>query len=223
MVRIAEHGYVGEIGDAGYLSDVLRRVTGQLRSLRDGHYLKHNDRSGQEVQSLLVADTRKSYDRAFGVVETATAAATIKLSDLREELRARAKAGCVFDVTALKNNLLVDVVLTLVALHSSEIYSFELRKRPVYDQQDLYHALSGDDYTYRNLTESDPVSAAVQRIRRWTIGGQFYLVLVVVVLLVAVASGFVVDSPETAAVISKVADVVSILALLIPIVRQYGD
>jgi hypothetical protein len=71
----------------------------------------------------------------------------------------------IFDVTALKKSLLVDVAATLLALDKDTVYSFELKRAPSFDQRDLFHRLRHqEDYEYRNLLASEPVRSAAKRL-----------------------------------------------------------
>ncbi len=74
--------------------------------------------------------------------QSGTTSVVIPIQELDERLRRFAATGqCIFDVSALKKNLLVDVVATLLSLQYSEVYSFELLQRQVYGPEDLYHGL----------------------------------------------------------------------------------
>lgn len=98
-------------------------------------------------------------------------ALTVPLNDLDLRIAELTKKGnAIFDVTALRKDLLVDIVALCTSRSFTRIYTFELRREPHYDQRDLIHNLRlGADYIYRNLTASTAVQLAVSRIQSRTI------------------------------------------------------
>lgn len=104
---------------------------------------------------------------------------------LHEQLSALRKHDrCIFDVTALRKDLLVDVTSLALADGFSDVFTFELRKQPTFDDRDLLHRLQvGTDYVYRNLSESTPVRLAKRRVLARSV--RFRNIVVVTAVLMA--------------------------------------
>ena len=93
--------------------------------------------------------------------------------------------NCLFDVSALKKNLLVDVVTILLSYNFSEVYNFELQKKPSFDQKDLYHNLKRENsFAFRNLANSEPVQNSLRRISRWTLRAHAIFMYTAIVALI---------------------------------------
>jgi hypothetical protein len=131
---------------------------------------------------------------------------------------------CIFDVTALKKNLLIDVAVALLALGYDEVFTFELKRKPSFDQTDLYHQLSSPvDYAYRNLLSSAPVAASVSRLRRLTVGSRTVGLVASVLLAASLALYAWNPASKTLAVTGIVSAVASIVSALYPFLRRGRD
>ncbi len=93
----------------------------------------------------------------------------------------------ILDVTALKNNLLIDVVANSLSFHFSELYTFDSFRKLSFDEKDLYHNLRDRDFTFRNLTDGSTVKASLTRIKRWSAGSRFLVVVTLFLLVVGLA------------------------------------
>lgn len=180
VVVISEHDYPEEVEASKLLaSTVVANIYRQLSELSNGNYVEFTrDSNSQSVQRVIPLQNRSDieiYQRCLDTINQSgtSTGIVIPLSDLDKKLREYvAKGSCIFDVSALKKNLLVDVVAILLSIGFSEVYSFELnplKKKQTYDQRDLYHNLQHNrDFIFRNLTTSTPVKLSLRRIRRWS-------------------------------------------------------
>jgi hypothetical protein len=154
FVGIVEHGYVNE--GQTRASALAAAVESTLVRLADGRLVDKGK------------DSRLSVDDAVVYADLISALDTVKVSsigipwgELGSQLKIFSRDGTsMFDVTALKKNLLVDVVTLLIADGQKSVFSFELTRKPNYDERDLIHALSERDYVYRCLTDSRHIVAA---------------------------------------------------------------
>lgn len=173
VIVISEHDYDEEVReDALLASTVVANISEQLRALSSERYIKNWNDSGSKVAVPLPSPSNiEVYKRCLEAMnKSGTTGIVVPLSNLDRTLRSYvSKNGCIIDVSALKKNLLVDVVATLLSIGFSEVYSFELKKKQTYDQADLYHNLRvNDDFVFRNLARSDSVARSLNRISRWT-------------------------------------------------------
>jgi hypothetical protein len=168
VVAISEHGYSDEREQARATS-VVGQIDKQLSELAAGRYVRSAssgggvaeiDQRGAQIYARCIDQLNKS-----GISGTVVPLA--KLDDYLKQFSARGSG--VFDVTALKKHLLVDVVALLLSQGSSEVYSFELIKSPRFNEEDLIHSLREGEFEYRNLTASIPVQRAADRITRRSI------------------------------------------------------
>ncbi|MFO1429226.1 MAG: hypothetical protein U1F76_03670 [Candidatus Competibacteraceae bacterium] len=156
VIVISEHNYAEEMQESELLaSTVVANISEQLRRLSVGEYIKKwVDSNNRDVISLQNKFNLEVYKRSLEIMNrSGTVGIVIPLSNLDKMLRGYvSKGNCIIDVSALKKNLLIDAVATLLSIEFSEVYSFELKKRPSYDETDLYHNLRvNDDYIFRNL------------------------------------------------------------------------
>lgn len=174
FVSVVEHGYVAESdGEAQRLRSVTAEIDRRLEELSDGEYTgaKRFDGSAQEKQ---IADESRDFYKEcvakLGRIETSDL--VISWPELGAKLKEFASdRSAFFDVTALKKNLLVDVVVTLLSCGCTRVYDFEILRREVFhDDRDLIHSLrpsnnaSQGDFVYRNLTQNNHVSKAIGRM-----------------------------------------------------------
>ncbi len=189
VVAISEHDYPEETQTSRILATtVVGNISRQLQELLRGKYAAF--REGQEQPDITELRSPSGvgvYQRSLDAMNASgTTGIVVPLSELDRELRSYvAKGSCLFDVSALKKNLLVDVVATLLSIGFSEVYSFELRVKQTYGQADLYHNLAhGDDFVYRNLARSASVRESLNRIGRWSTRAQAVLLFTLVLALV---------------------------------------
>lgn len=196
VIVISEHDYAEEVREDELLaSTVVSNISEQLRALSSGKYIKNwNDSSGRVTVPLTNKSNVEVYKRCLEAMnKSGTTGIVVPLSDLDKTLRSYiSKGSCIIDVSALKKNLLVDVVATLLSIGFSGVYSFELKKKQTYDQADLYHNLRvSDDFVFRNLARSDSVTRSLHRISRWTARSQAIMIFTAVLAMVFIPLGLV--------------------------------
>lgn len=173
IIVISEHDYAEEVREGEVLaSTVVSNINEQLHALSSGRYIKSwGDPDVRPADALQVQANTDIYRRCLEAMnKSGTTGVVVPLSNLDRTLRAYvAKSDCIMDVSALKKNLLVDVVATLLSIGFSGVYSFELKKRQTYGQADLYHSLRvNEDFIFRNLARSESVKKSLHRISRWS-------------------------------------------------------
>lgn len=195
VIVISEHDYVEEVREDELLaSTVVANVSEQLRALSVGKYIRTwndpNVRPTVPLQNQANVDVYKRCLEAMN--QSGTTGIVIPLSNLDRTLRAYvSQRNCIIDVSALKKNLLVDVVATLLSIGFTEVYSFELIKKQMYDQTDLYHNLRvNDDFIFRNIARSDSVTKSLYRISRWSARAQAIMLFTVVLAAVFIPLSF---------------------------------
>ena len=130
------------------------------------------------------------------------------------------KGQCLFDVSALKKNLLVDVVAVLLSVNFSDVYSFELHKRPQYDQGDLYHILKKSDYVFRNLTRSLPVTLSLNRIKKWSARSKAIILFTIILALIFIPISIFWQESNVMSVLNVAALIASIGSYLFLLVHD---
>jgi hypothetical protein len=222
VVVIYDHGYMLDSDSAKYAARVHRLIIQQLEALALGQYLKAGSvPNDSNSEPLAEPKNGQCYSRVLDVLQQGTGSRAIPLVRLDEMLRQWTKDECSFDVTALKNNLLVDVFALLLSLSYSRIFSFDFIKKEAIGQAALFHCLrQGEDYVYRNLIDSAPVSLAMSRIRRWTVDFRLYTIAVIVMLAGSIALFFVVPPGWLISLIGLAGSIASIVALALPLMRN---
>jgi hypothetical protein len=195
VIVISEHDYAEEAREDKVLaSTVVANISEQLRALAGGQYLEFsNEQHKRRVVPLEGASGVGIYQRCLETMnQSGTTGIVIPLASLDNSLRKFvAKGKCIFDVSALKKNLLVDVVATLLSIGYSDVYSFELVKKPTYSQLDLYHNLKhNEDFLFRNLATSAPVRLSLQRIKKWSARSQAIILFTLVLAGVFIPLSF---------------------------------
>lgn len=220
---ISEHDYKEDVEEGTVLaSTVAGNVSRQLTALSEGKYFRTWTNTDLTSISLHGSDW-KIYSRCLDTLNrSGTTGRVIPLSKLDDSLREIAASGKrLIDVSALKKNLLVDVVATLLSIGFQDVYSFELRKAPTFDEDDLYHNLKhGDDFLFRNLATSESVKRSLKRIGRWN--SRVNVIVLVTVLLALVASPvsyFLKDSPSLM-VLNTIASILGISSFLLFFIRN---
>lgn len=134
VIVISEHDYKDISESKVWATNVISQISNQLSMLSKGKYLDDKTGSAIPLKSTEDIDT---YERCLETInKSGTTGIVIPLNELDKQLRLYASKGqCLFDVSALKKNLLVDVVAVLLSVNFSDVYSFELHKKPQYDQR----------------------------------------------------------------------------------------
>jgi len=189
VIVISEHDYPEEEQKAQLMaSGVLANIILQLQALEDRKYILFGKKPDEnEYINLENIEGSSVYSKCLKVIEkSGTTGIAISLSTLATALKNYiSKGNCIFDVTALKKNLLVDVVTTLISYSFSEVYSFELKKRPSFDQNDLYHNLRyGEFFIYRNLAISEPVKSSMRRMSKWALRSKAIMIFTAIIAII---------------------------------------
>lgn len=156
FIGIAEHGYDEEGGEQR-AATIMAGTQRMLERLAKGTY------DASDGAHRLPDDAATEYRECLNRLAFArTSAMGVRWDDLAAKLRefTRPRNG-IFDVTALKKNLLVDVVALLLSLGEWNVRTFEISKKPTFGAEDLIHSLKeGKDYKYRCLADSKHVESA---------------------------------------------------------------
>jgi len=225
VVVISEHDYVDEEDRQSSLlaSTVVSRVSEQLEALQRREYIDFRSR---DVTPLPTTASVQVYGRCLNAMNrSGTTSLVVPIQQLDKRLRSFVASGsCVFDVSALKKNLLVDVLATLLSLSFSEVYSFEL-KRQTFGPSDLYHALTpNEDFTWRNLTTSSSVRRALKRISRWNLRSRLALIFVAAIAGIFALLRVFYPEGESLSIFNAAAMVASIGSFFfILVMDRYGD
>ncbi|MDQ3011386.1 MAG: hypothetical protein M3X11_11865 [Acidobacteriota bacterium] len=148
-----------ESSEEEYLKSVRQRVIDQLTGLKDGKY-SYWDKDERRWKDKVV-DVSTHYRSKYAAIAMMREPQVEVLvydkleAEIKEFLRIKG-SDCIFDVSAISKSYLVDVYTLLLSQGASDIYAFELRKRPDFDERDLIHKLSIDEgnYGYVKMTES---------------------------------------------------------------------
>lgn len=149
---------------------VMSNIERQLEALCNGQYIPNIARP-KLIEPISDAG-RLFYLNYSDTIKRMLGSASISLSYLDRDLRELiADRWCLFDVTALRKDLLTDVFSVLLAQEFRDIYYFELIK-PALPQDstkgrlDLIHDMRPrEDYEFKNLMASDPVQRSLAHIR----------------------------------------------------------
>jgi hypothetical protein len=160
FIGITEHEYQSEAGEQR-AATIAAATNDLLDRLAQGKYVDRDqvvdlDEAGAEVYRRCIE----------GLKYVRTSSEGIRWADLGARVSEFARGGAsLFDVTALKKNLLVDAVALLISLGESGVWTFEILKAPTYGVSDLVHNLTEErDYKYRCLTGSRHVEEARKRM-----------------------------------------------------------
>jgi hypothetical protein len=212
IVVVAEHDYPRDEEEADLATEVLASILDLLKALSQGVYPKRQ----KDGSTSRVALPDRSYEIYAKCLDTlnkqGNGCLSISYSDLERRLVELSKEDCLFDLSALKKHLLVDVVATLIAHNFSRVRAFELHKAPTFDERDLYHNLRKEDFIYRNLAKSPLINSSLKHIRRWSTRSQLFLILTVVLtgilILIRTIAGVaspLMDYMNGAAVVASIA------------------
>ena len=192
VIVVSEHSYLEEEQKAKLMATkVVANINHQLEALHNKKYLDFRKESGNPKSlELNNVDGISIYAKCLEVInKSGTTGIVIPYSKLDTKLREYIKKGnCTFDLSALKKNLLVDIVAIVISYSFSDVYTFELRKKPTFDQNDLYHNLRYDEsFIFRNLADSHLVRNSLRRISRWSVKTRTILILTVIISLVFIS------------------------------------
>ncbi|MGH9761505.1 MAG: hypothetical protein ACREDR_35030 [Blastocatellia bacterium] len=232
IIVVSEHGYPGEQDANLAATTVQSNISEQLEQLSTGSYVaKWHDsepaenRERTNIEPLANPSKTTVYKKCLDAMNRGGVTAKgIPLSELDQTLMGYASKGdCIIDVSALKKNLLVDVVATLLSVGFHDVYSFEL-VREAFGQEALYHNLrNGEDYVFRNLTKSKSVAGSLRRMRRWSVTRQVIMLVTLVVALALVAlAAFLPGTPAltVASFVAMASSIGSFISLFLP--RKLG-
>lgn len=183
LVVISEHEYQNESESELWASTINANISTQLQALSEGKYYKYTEK---ELIKLRDINGIEVYEKCLKTINNGgSSAIVISIDNLDSRIRKFIrKDNCLFDVSALKKNLLVDVISILISINFNEVYSFELVKEPTYSQNDLYHNLSSNEFLFRKLTDSKPVKRSLARINKWTLRASLLLIFTIVVAII---------------------------------------
>ena len=179
FISVAEHGYTHE-DDAEErqrgLGTIRANIEARVQELSQGRYTRSRA-SGEGSQPEIVEidpSHAKLYRDCYARLERIeNTSVVIPWSELDDRLALFSRDGrAIFDVTALKKNLLVDTVVLLISRGCTRVFDFEiLKKGPrFYNELELIHNLKESDnllrgdFIYRNLAENAHVRRAESRM-----------------------------------------------------------
>jgi len=158
--------YLGIVKDRGQrvaidqkLEEIKRNVSEQLVSLQEGNY-KYRNKDVKQWDTKAIDIKSHEKQRYNKIASQKFESYTIIYDELDNEISSFLRVNnsqCIFDVSAISKNYLVDVYNLLLSKDITEIYSFELKlKNRSYDEKELIHNLSQDtgDYEYHCLAKS---------------------------------------------------------------------
>jgi len=222
FVSIVEHDYTAndtevETDTEGKayksLSEIRAGVEERMRELARGVYTRPPKPDGSREEVEIGTEGAALYKSCLSMIEgLEVTSVTFRWADLDRRLALYSEDGNgMFDVTALKNNLLVDVVIGLLSRGSTRIFAFEIVKegRRSYDERELIHNmkerknLTPGDYVYRNLLENQNVKTAIGRIvaRSLQVRSLVTLTGLVAAIIIFIQIFYPHSWPETAVVV----------------------
>lgn len=187
LIVVSEHGYISEQSSSENASNIFSSICHQLENLTVGEY--NNSSSGSKIS---VSGDTGIYKSCLSLINRGgSSIIVIPANELEEKLKEYSnKKASIFDVSALKKNLLTDVVSCLISIRHKYVYSFELIKEPDFNERDLYHNLNRDDFVYRNLLDSKIVQNSMNRIARWHARTKLISILVFILFLIITPISF---------------------------------
>ncbi|MCI5210060.1 MAG: hypothetical protein D3910_14965 [Candidatus Electrothrix sp. ATG2] len=139
------------------LKRTKERVSQQLDLLQEGKYLYKDQNTRQWQQKSIVIEKHHKIRYARIAQQSIDIHAAI-YETLGDDLTTfLASSGCIFDVSGVHKDLLIDVNTLLLQKDMFDIYVFKLmRPFRTYDEQELIHNLYIDkkDYEYVNVNKS---------------------------------------------------------------------
>lgn len=138
---------------------VLHRVRALVQSLSNG---KYPTPKGDNPVDRRVAECYQDMMRQLNSVTLG--ASTWERDALPDKLRIAVARGTLFDVTALRKDLLADVITLLISLGHPAAFTFELKSQLPFDERSLYYVIATSDFSYSNLLAGENVARAVKRV-----------------------------------------------------------
>lgn len=141
-----------------YLKRVRSKVKELLVNLSNGKYLYWDkDEKKMKIKEIEVSNHDKKRYGEISELEPETE--VLIYGELEAKIKEFVKASgesCIFDVSAISKSYLVDIYTILLSQGTGDIYTFDLKKKPEFDETDLIHRLSIDQghYDYVKVTES---------------------------------------------------------------------
>lgn len=139
--------------------EIAHDVRTLVQSLCEG---KYPTTSGDTLVEQRVAECYQDMMRQLNAVTVEST--TWARDELPEQLRISVSRRAIFDVTALRKDLLADVITLLISLGHPAAFTFELRSAPHFDSRDLYYVIATSDFSYSNLLAGKNVQRALRRV-----------------------------------------------------------
>ena len=139
------------------ISVIKERVKKQLEFLQKGEY-SYFDLKAKTWEKKIIPIENHDKLRHLEIFEQKIDVQCIVYDEMSNELdKILARGKCLFDVSGVLKEYLIDVYVLLLMKNAKDIYVFELRlQKRSYDERELIHNLSLDrgDYYYVPITES---------------------------------------------------------------------
>jgi hypothetical protein len=232
FISVQEHEYRSEDDAAGMrLQTVVSRIDDTFQNLSGGSYLKERQSDQVDISPVPIDSSAAEMYRACLQIwedQLEISRLVVHWRDLDEKLRSFAADGHgIFDVTALKKNLLVDVVALLLSRGCTRIFEFEIvNKERSYDERDLIHSLTEVDkategtFIYRNLTESPHLASAERRMLARSVTFRMLILVTAIVAAIVLIVQIFLPSSWFATAILAAATTAAIAGWLYPLLRR---
>lgn len=166
LVAISEHDYSEKNSTKG--AQISANINRQLKALLENRYIKFDEDSGKSRSITIDSEANLTvYKRCLDFINSRMSHEVVQHAYLDKRIREyiQKEPNCIIDVTSLKNNLLIDVVVLLISYHFENVYNFELASKPTFNGNSLYHNLENKKtYRYRKLTKSIPITKSLRRL-----------------------------------------------------------
>lgn len=135
-------------------------------------------------------------------------------NELDAHLRQSIASSTIFDVTAVKNDLLVEIATLLISLNHPRASSFELLRPPNHDYRDLYYFLGTDEFRCKNLLDGPNIARALRRTAFRQVNRRLLLAAACTVLLLVVFTNYLWPQSIGANFLNAVATAASITGVV---------
>jgi hypothetical protein len=235
LASIVEHEYPHEeTEEQSHLRNVVEDIYRMLGELAGGRYVSRSKEhvregvpigEGAPIGSEDAAIYRACLNRLEEIENTTL---VIQWQDLDKRLQGFSRDGhAAFDVTALKKNLLVDVVVLLLSRGCNRVFDLEILRRGRYfNEQDLIHNLKeGDnvdsgDYIYRNLIETGQLRLARRRMVARSMTFRKLILTTVMVAVIVLITQFFFPSSWAETTVLAASAIAAIATLLLGLLRD---
>lgn len=194
--------------------EIVATVRQLINSLAGGHYPKSEGKGESRVSDDVMASFVGLRDRLDAINVSVE---TVARADLDGYLSRAIGEGSIFDVTALRKDLLADVATLLISRGHAQASVFELKRRPTHDVNDLYFQIATHESSYENILESANISLALRRGRLRRANRRVYLISVPLVAALVVAVNIFFPESTGAMVANALAAGASVLSFIIGI------